>query len=151
MVMLKQFNYLTNTDLGYKPQDIVDVQLPHDFAAFKNDISKYPFIKEVSGQMAQFTSTYADLFEAGDKKLPSTPFFGVDNDFLKEMNIPVLQGHGFYNMSGDTSNVLVNQSFVKAVGWQDSPLGKKIKQGKQEFTIVGVVRDFHSLSCPEIG
>ena len=146
IVMLKQFNYLTNTDLGYKPQDIVDVQLPHDFASFKNDISKYPFIKDVSGQMAQFTSTYEDLFEAGDKKLPGTSFFGVDNEFLKEMNIPVIQGHTFNNMAGDTTEVLVNQSFIKAAGWQDSPIGKKIIQGKQEYTIIGEVRDFHSSS-----
>jgi putative ABC transport system permease protein len=146
VVMLKQFNYLTNSDLGYKPQDIVDVQLPHDFPAFRSDLSKYPFIKDISGQMAQFTSTYADLFEAGDKKLPGTPFFGIDNEFLKEMNIPIIQGHGFRNMAGDTTEVLVNQAFLKAAGWQDSSLGKRIKQGKQEYTVIGVVRDFHSSS-----
>ncbi len=146
IVMLKQFNYLVNSDLGYKPQNIVDVQLPHDYASFKNDISKYPFIKSVSGQMAQFTSTYSTLFEVGDKKLPGTPFFGIDNEFLKELNIPIIQGRGFYGMAGDTTEVLVNQSFIKAAGWQDSPIGKKIKQEKHEFTVIGVVPDFHSSS-----
>ncbi|WP_295673894.1 ABC transporter permease, partial [uncultured Mucilaginibacter sp.] len=144
IVMLKQFNYLVNSDLGYKPQDIVDLQLPHDFPVFKSDLSKYPFIKSISGQMAPFTSVYADLFEVGDKKLTSTSTLSVDNEFLNELNIPVVQGHGFYNMAGDTTEVLVNQSFVKAAGWQDSPLGKKIKQGKQELTVIGLVHDFHS-------
>ena len=94
--------------------------------------------------MAPFTSVYADLFEVGDKKLTSTSTLSVDNEFLNELNIPVVQGHGFYNMAGDTTEVLVNQSFVKAAGWQDSPLGKKIKQGKQELTVIGLVHDFHS-------
>lgn len=146
IVMLKQFNYLVNSDLGYKPQDIVDVQLPHDFPAFKSDLSKYPFIKDISGQMAPFTSVYADLFEVGDKKLTSTAFLSVDDAFLNELKIPVMQGHGFYNMAGDTTEVLVNQSFAKAAGWQDSPLGKRIKQGKQEYTVIGLVHDFHSAS-----
>jgi putative ABC transport system permease protein len=146
IVMLKQFNYLINSDLGYQPQDIVDVQLPHDFPAFKSDLAKYPFIKDISGQMAPFTSMYADLFEVGDKKLTSTAFLSVDDAFLNELKIPVMQGHGFFNMAGDTTEVLVNQSFAKAAGWQDSPVGKKIKQGKQEFTVIGVVHDFHSSS-----
>lgn len=146
IVMLKQFNYLTHTDLGYTPQDIVDVQLPHDFAAFKNNLAKYPFIRQVAGQNVPFTSMYATEFDVDDKKLTSTPYFEVDNEFLKELQIPVLQGHGFDAPAGDTTEVLVNQSFVKAAGWKDGAVGKKVKQGKQEYTVIGVVHDFHSSS-----
>lgn len=146
VVMLKQFNFLINTDLGYKPADIVDVQLPRNFDLFKNNLSKYPFIKSVSGQNVPFTSVYATMFEVGDKKLTSTPYFEVDNEFLKQLNIPIIRGHAFENMSGDTTEVLVNQSFIKAAGWTDDPIGKKIEQGKQEYTVIGVVHDFHSSS-----
>jgi putative ABC transport system permease protein len=146
LAMQRQFSYLTHTDLGYKPQDIVDVQIPHNFGVFKNNLSKYPFIKEITGQESQFTSSYGTLFEVGDKKLPNTPYFNVDDDFLKEMQIPILQGHGFKTMSGDSTEVLVNQSFVQAAGWTDSPVGKKIRQDKFTYTVIGLVRDFHSSS-----
>ena len=146
IVMLRQFDYLTNSDLGYKPQDIVDVQLPHDFSTFKNELSKYPFIREIAGQNTPFTSVYANEFDVADKKLTSTPYFEIDNEFLKEVNIPIIQGRGFENLYGDTTEVLVNESFVKIAGWADSPIGKKIKQGKREFTVIGVVKDFHSSS-----
>ncbi len=144
IVMLKQFNFLTKSDLGYKPQDIVDVNSPHDFSTFRNNLLKYPFIKEVAGQNVQFTSMYATEFDVADKKLTSTPYYEVDSEFLKQMQIPIIQGHGFENLYGDTTEVLVNQQFVTAAGWTESPIGKKIKQGKLDYTVIGVVHDFHN-------
>lgn len=146
IVMLKQFNYLINSDLGYKPQDVVDVTLPHNFNEFKSNISKYPFIKQVAGQNVPFTWMYATTFEAGDKKLNSIPYFEVDNEFLKELKIPVLQGHNFPTAYGDTTQVLVNQTFVKFAGWTDSPIGKVIKAESKSYTIIGIAKDFHNSS-----
>jgi len=146
IVMLRQFNYLTQSDLGYKPQDIVDVTLPHDFSTFKNDLLKYPFIKEIAGQNVPFTSVYATEFDVADKKFTSTAYFEIDNEFLKEVDIPVIQGHGFENLFGDTTEVLVNESFVQFAGWHDSPIGKKITEDKKELTVIGVTKDFHSTS-----
>jgi putative ABC transport system permease protein len=151
IVMQKQFSYLINFDLGYKPQNIVDLQLPQDknpnYDVFKNSLLKYPFIRQVSGQLTSFTSMYGTMYKSGDKEMESS-YFDVDNDFLSELNIRLISGHGFRYTAGDTTECLVNQSFVKAMGWTDNPIGHIITrdQGKKQLTVIGVTADFHSTS-----
>lgn len=149
IVMQKQFSYLINFDLGYKPQNIVDLQLPQyknpNYDVFKNSLLKYPFIRQVSGQLTSFTSMYGTMFKSGDKEMESS-YFDVDNDFLSELNIRLVNGHGFRYTAGDTTECLVNQSFVKAMGWTDNPVGHIINQGKKQLTVIGVTTDFHSTS-----
>ncbi len=149
IVMQKQFNLLINADLGYKPQNIVDVQFPWEkhpnFELFKSQLSKYPSIKEVSGQGSPFTAWTGMEFDVDGKKL-NTPFFEIDNEFLKELNIPLKQGRNFTTVAGDTTHCLINQSFAKAASWKDSPIGHLIKEDKREYTIIGVTADFHNSS-----
>lgn len=151
LVMQRQFNYLINYDLGYKPQNIVDLQLPQDkntnYDVFKNSLLKYPFIQQVSGQLASFTSMYGTMYKSGSKDLQSS-FFDVDNDFLSQMGIHLVKGHGFRASAGDTTECIVNQAFVKAMGWNNNPVGHIItnEQNKRPITVIGVVADFHSSS-----
>jgi putative ABC transport system permease protein len=150
IVMQEQFSYLTNFDLGYKPQDIVDLQLPQDknpnYDVFKNSLLKYPFIRHVSAQMASFTSALSGAtYKTGDKDILSS-FFDVDNDFLSGMSIHLVSGHGFRNAAGDTTEVLVNQAFVKKAGWDGNPVGRVITQDTAHLTVIGVIADFHNTS-----
>lgn len=149
IVMQRQFSYLIGFDLGYKPQNIVDLQFPQDknpnYETFKNALLQHPAIKEVSGQLASFTSMYGTQYKSGDKDIQSS-YFDVDNDFLSEMNIRLLSGHGFRRAAGDTTECLVNQEFVKKMGLTESAVGHVITQNKRSFTIIGVFSDFHSAS-----
>jgi len=150
IVMQKQFNLLIHANLGYQPRNIVDVQFPQEkhpnFELFKSQLSKYPYIKEVSGQGSPFTAWTGMIFDVNGKKL-NTPFFEIDNEFLKELNIPLKQGRNFTTVAGDTTHCLINQSFAKAAGWKDSPIGHLIKEGKRaSYTIIGITADFHNAS-----
>jgi len=149
IVMQKQFNLLIHADLGYQPKNVVDVQFPREkhpnFELFKSQLSKYTSIKEVAGQGMPFIGMMATMFEVDGKQL-NYPYFEVDNTFLKELQIRITQGRGFTTVAGDTLHCLVNQSFVEAVGWKDSPIGKTIKQDKQGLIVIGVTADFHSSS-----
>lgn len=147
LVMQKQFNYLVNYDLGYKPQSIVDLQLPQDknpnYDVFKNSLLKYPYLKQVSGQQTSFTGMYATMYTAGDKELQAT-YYDIDNDFTSLMGIRVAKGHSFRSSAGDTTECLVNQTFVKKIGWNDNPIGHVIMQDKRHLTVIGVIADFHN-------
>ena len=71
----------------------------------------------------------------------------VDEKYVKALNIEMVEGRNFAptEHATDVSAFLVNQSAVKALGWQTA-LGKKLKTnnfGKIEGTIIGVVSDFH--------
>jgi len=156
LVMQRQFNYLINYDLGYKPKGVIDLRLPQDknpnYDAFKNSLLKYPCIRQVSGQLVSFTSTYATRYKSGDKNIQGT-YFDVDNDFLSEMGIRLTKGHGFRSSAGDTTECVVNQAFVKAAGWNDNPIGHIITrdQSKTPLMVIGVVADFHNSSLASNG
>jgi putative ABC transport system permease protein len=149
VVIQKQFNLLINSNLGYQPKNIIDVRFPQeknpDFEVFKRELIKFSFIKEVAGQGTPFDAFMGTMFEVDGKQL-NYPFFEVDDTFLKELKIPILQGKNFTTVASDTLHCLVNQSFVKAAGWKDSPIGHVIKNGKHTYTIIGVTADFHHSS-----
>ncbi len=149
IVIQKQFNLLINSDLGYQPKNVIDVRFPReknpDFEVFKRELTKYSFIKEVAGQGTPFDGWSGTMFEVDGKQL-NYPFFEIDNTFLNELKIPIVQGKNFTTIASDTLHCLVNQSFVNATGWKDSPVGHVIKNDKHAYTIIGVTADFHNSS-----
>ena len=74
----------------------------------------------------------------------------VDADFLHTFNLTILEGRNFDESNeAEVWNILVNETLVKEVGWQD-PIGKTLKdpftQDNDEMkpiTVVGVLEDFH--------
>jgi putative ABC transport system permease protein len=92
-------------------------------------------------------------FEKNGVMQPSTQMakqIFVDKDFLKTMNIQLLQGRNFSNdMQTDQQGaMIINETLMKALGYKDA-VGKKsdyrINQASEisHRTIVGVVKDFH--------
>jgi putative ABC transport system permease protein len=73
----------------------------------------------------------------------------VGYDFQNVMEIPLLQGR-FYESGRDSGySVVVNESFVKAMGWEN-PIGQELRftwDSKMEMLqVIGVVANFHSKS-----
>jgi putative ABC transport system permease protein len=66
----------------------------------------------------------------------------VDDDYLKTMDIEIVQGVGFKKESAlDDNAFLVNRALAENLSWQN-PVGKKISRDG-EHTVIGVVDDFH--------
>ncbi len=69
----------------------------------------------------------------------------VDEKYVEALNLKIVEGRNFSptEHATDVSAFLVNQSAVKALGWQTA-LGKKLRRGNGiEGPIIGVVSDFH--------
>jgi putative ABC transport system permease protein len=71
----------------------------------------------------------------------------VDHDFVKTMGITIAKGRNFQeDMPSDTLKaVLVNETFVKRMGWKE-PIGKRIEAGNGNFVtalVIGVFKDYH--------
>ncbi len=69
----------------------------------------------------------------------------VDEKYVEALNLKIVEGRNFApaEHATDVSAFLVNQSAVKALGWQTA-LGKKLRRGNGiEGPIIGVVSDFH--------
>lgn len=73
----------------------------------------------------------------------------VGYDFQNVMEIPLLQGR-FYERGRDSAySVVVNESFAKAMGWEN-PIGQELRftwDSKMEvLQVIGVVANFHTKS-----
>ena len=78
----------------------------------------------------------------------------VDFDYIKTMEMEIVEGRDFSReYSTDSLAVVINETLVKKLGWEE-PLGKVITGfGRNEpfdLKIVGVVKDFHFRSLHDV-
>jgi putative ABC transport system permease protein len=68
------------------------------------------------------------------------------------MGMEIIKGRDFDRNMGtdDTAAVIINETGVKTLGWEDEPIGKKIQYGfdlegnpGRTLKVIGVVKDFH--------
>ncbi|GAB3264282.1 ABC transporter permease [Larkinella harenae] len=79
-----------------------------------------------------------------------TTIYRIDDQYLPTLGIKLRQGRNFSPaFPSDSSAVILNDAAVRELGWgQTNPIGKTIvRSGRKEFTVVGVVRDFHYASA----
>ena len=80
-------------------------------------------------------------------------FVAADYDFIPTYGIQLAAGRNFSRDYGtDTSNFIINEAAVKAVGWKyaQEAVGKNFKYGQLQWHIIGVVNDFHFESLHQV-
>lgn len=79
------------------------------------------------------------------QNLPISSFM-TDDAFVPSLGIEIKEGRNFMPQSTvDSSSVILNETAVKAIGWQN-PIGKWMRypgNQNQRFQVVGIMRDFH--------
>jgi putative ABC transport system permease protein len=69
----------------------------------------------------------------------------VDENYLKTLGIPLVDGREFRNIKSDNNKAIINQTFVKILGWKQ-PVGKSISRNGTKYEVIGVVKDFNTSS-----
>jgi putative ABC transport system permease protein len=160
LIIYLQLQYLKNKELGFQKESVVSIELRNPelrrgAAVLKEEILKIPGVESAS-----LSTTYpgrglkGSSFspEGTDEKNPWLIFnFTADEDFVvNTMRMKVVEGRGFSREFGsDTSAVIINETLRNRLGWKD-PIGRKIYptvpdsiSSKPEYTVIGVVADFH--------
>jgi len=79
--------------------------------------------------------------------------FLTDANFAPTLGIEIIAGRNFQSNSKlDSTSVILNESAVKAMGWND-PIGKWMRypgNENQRFQVIGVMRDFHLASVKNL-
>ncbi|HEY0656193.1 MAG TPA: FtsX-like permease family protein, partial [Chryseosolibacter sp.] len=81
-------------------------------------------------------------------------FFAIDYDYIKTIGLQIVAGRNFSNeFPADSlgTNVLINETAMRDLGWNESNvLGNVIvRSAKVQYTVVGVVKDFHYTSAKD--
>ncbi|THU38213.1 FtsX-like permease family protein [Niastella caeni] len=163
-IIYKQMQYVSQKKLGFNKEQVLTFhiddmkvrtktsELKHDLlqngliedAAVvgnpigNNDLNKNGFRFERNGEINSSSQLANKLY--------------VDEDFIKTMDIHLLQGRNFSkDISTDKEDaVLINETLMKTLGYTNA-IGKKMQYPTPSGTvnnmiIVGVVKDFHAYS-----
>ncbi|RTY88730.1 ABC transporter permease [Flavobacterium sp. RSP15] len=166
-IVYQQIDYLTNKDLGFKGDQVIEINLnfPNsDYEVKKvgqNIYNKYSTIKQELAKIkgVEQSSTGLVSFDGSDDSLGGVLYkeelfkgrtIAVDYDLLEMMKIKVIKGRGLdKKYAKDTiTSVLINETAQKLMSMKD-PIGQEIIVKERKLKIIGVVKDFNLLS-PEV-
>jgi len=154
LVIYSQFKYLTNKDLGYKDKNLMRFSLGRGSSrndalrAIRQELENTAGIKTVAAFNGNYNGTGAKI---GNNKI-DFGYIGVDDNFLRALQIPLVQGRNFSQSFGSDpmESVVVNEAFVKEAGWKNA-IGKEVnfEWKNQKYKVIGVIRDYHFASLKE--
>ena len=152
ILMALQMQYIANKPLGFDRDNKVvvtlrSVEVLRKMEVIKNELLSHSAISGVAqssyvpGVDVNATLRQVET-EAGNMEITSVNRILAGDDFVKVMNIEVLEGRDFSKrfLTDIGTSVLVNETLVAKMGWED-PIGKRILPGNSR--VVGVIRDFH--------
>lgn len=149
ILIFNQLNYVREKNLGFDREHAFMFFAPNDKAAkLKQELVQQPGISGVTCSDNPFvdlgSQCNGDNWEGKTPEQPSDIWqINVDSDFPQFFGIQLKEGRWFYPGDADSLSFIINESAVKMMGFQGSPLGKWMDHGGVKGTIVGVCKDFH--------
>lgn len=160
LVIYSQMNYTMQKSLGFEKDQALVINdtywLGSKVDAFKNELLNNQVIENAT--MSSFlpvTGSRSDspLMPEGMTNVDGAVSFQnwpVDENYIPTLKIKLVEGRNYDpSLASDSSGIIINQTAVKRLGLKD-PIGKKLKTihqfdvyGRNQFTIIGVVEDFH--------
>jgi putative ABC transport system permease protein len=164
VVVGRQLSFVHETDLGYDRTHVVSLVMPDEYPServsiLKNELGRLAGVEAVSYSYylmpvsTYFKGWYQVERNGKMEKILLNEMF-VDHDYFETMGIKVMSGRNFdkANTSDASTAFIINETAAKELGWANA-LGKRMKvgyadetQAMPEGTVVGVVKDFHTLS-----
>ena len=160
LVVGQQMTYLRTKNLGLNRENVIYIPLEGELRSDKKsetvrqEVMHLPSIVSVTSASdlpINIESSTGDLEWAGKQPGLETNVapLQVSADFVRTMNIKLLDGRDFRAGSlADTNSYIINEAAAKLMGMQ-SPVGKEIKFWRGNGRIVGLMKDFHLQSLHE--
>jgi putative ABC transport system permease protein len=150
LIASQQFRYISQKDLGFSKNDIVNLKLNSQFKEhlelFKEKLSQYPEIKSIS-YSSRVPGSYWGSWCCVNIEGNENKFFNnyVDPEYLGTLGIGLKEGRNFSAEDpGDMrATYLINETAVKQYDLKN-PIGQFITPGNgKKGQIIGVIKDFH--------
>jgi putative ABC transport system permease protein len=155
LIVGKQLKYMQNKNLGFNKDNIGYFRFdtfPGDpkLETIKRELSNNPDI--VSITKARYNPFNIDIANnpdkftwAGKKEGDDALFYVLpaDVDYAKTFQLELKEGRFFSSeFSIDNAAVVINETAAKVLGFKN-PVGEILSIYKSDFSIIGVVKDFH--------
>ena len=161
-VVFNQLQYMQNKKLGFDKENVLVIERPHalgsQLKAFRQELLKNPEIitAEASNNIpgTGFSGSVYQREGASSDEMIHFRTMTAGYDFPEAMGMKIKKGRYFSDdFQGDSSCVVVNESAVKALGY-DEPIGRHLMAYRNgevmlKLKIIGVMEDFHTESMHE--
>ncbi|GGB14420.1 ABC transporter permease [Puia dinghuensis] len=162
LIVYRQLHFMQDIRLGYDKDQVVYIQdaflLAGNQEAFRQQLLEDRRVANASiswcvpGSSAMNgTEIYPKSDGPGNGHELHINIFNVDYDYVTTLGLQVVKGRSFSRdfPTDSASGVLINETAATDLGWDHTdPIGKVIvRSGRQEFKVVGVLRDFHYQSA----
>jgi len=171
MLVYKQLNYIQDKKLGFQKDQVIIVDnayaLGDKVEVYREEIKKQPGIKSVTVSSylpvpsSRSNNTFVTSREFRQDNAINMGQWRVDFDYLETLGLEMADGRYFdRSFSTDSSGIILNETAAAILGW-DNPIGQRLYQPSDnvtgqpnpedfdEYTIIGVVKDFHWESLRE--
>lgn len=157
LTVSKQMQYLRTKNLGLDRDNVIYLPLegnitqPEKMEAFRQEVMRQPAVASASVTAmlpVNIQATSGDLSWPGkDPNLETTvTAMTVGADFIKTMNIKLVDGRDFRpGSAADSSAYLINEATARLMG-EKNPVGKEIKFWRGSGRVIGLMKDFHMSS-----
>ncbi|HEY0654495.1 MAG TPA: ABC transporter permease [Chryseosolibacter sp.] len=155
-VAIDQLNMLQESDTGFTKENVIMIPvsrspIANSYEALRTEFLRNPNVVEVTALEEILGSKHQVgnyLIEGLEESKPF-PRLNIRHHFLKTFNIELAAGRDYSEdiNTDDSLALVVNESFVKQMGWKsnEDAIGKKFGT-RPNRKIVGVVRDFNFTS-----
>jgi putative ABC transport system permease protein len=158
LIGTKQIRYFYETDLGFDKKAIVTVNMPDRGNGvlrerFRQQLFEHPEVKDVAFALTTPASNGNWWWRTiHHRNLPNGEqtfrMQYVDTNYFHFFKIPLVAGRSWTR--ADTNTVaIINEKAARDLGFKnpEKAIGERINlDGNQPFTIMGVVKDYHSQS-----
>ncbi|HEX5025779.1 MAG TPA: FtsX-like permease family protein, partial [Agriterribacter sp.] len=154
IVIYNQTHLILNRKVGFDKDQVLLIQgsntLGEKQETFKNELLRSSEVKKVTiGDYYPIANTKRDgntFYREGKKtegvNVPAQKW-QVDIDYIKTMGMHLLEGRDFSKeLASDSQATIINKAMQARLGLQN-PIGEKIENGWQKFTVIGVMEDFN--------
>lgn len=146
IIIYQQIQHIKNRNMGYNPDSLIMVPASEDtqknYAAIRDELMKTGAVSIVNRSFSPITEIWWkapapdwDGKPAGAELIVAS--MSTDIDYAKTMGVKILQGKDFSGVPADSSNMLINEAAVKAMGLKN-PVGTQLRYGPNKYNVIGV-------------
>ncbi len=154
----QQMTYLRDKNLGFDKDNLLVIKQSHNvqdnYQAFLNNVGAIVGVERL-GNASTLPGQFhgSQVYVVNDPEIPDIRVntSSVDDNYIDAIGFNMIEGRKFSEEFNDSLSIIVNEATLRAMGVEKA-VGYKFRSGTRqeqenpEFTIVGVVEDYHFYS-----
>ncbi len=138
-------HYQAGRDWGYNPESILYAKIdqPSDFQALESSFAKNPVIEGIAGAADHMgKQNMQAVIQLPDQQIEVRKL-AVGEKYLENLDLNFVQGRSFLpNSKGDDKSIIINTTLAEKLNVDEVP-GFSVRMDSTNYTVVGIVEDFH--------